>query len=170
MKNLEQLFNKALVIVEDSIGKDKIGKIQRPITINYRAKSRWGKCTTYYNLNLNVIEISYRLLRDEISDDDVLSVIIHEILHACRNGQAHTGAWAAYAAAVNRKYPQYHITRTKSAASIGLEEEQHQLMRQYAIECTGCGHIYYKSKMSKSIQHPEYYRCGRCGHTLKRLF
>ena len=42
MKNLEQLFNKALIIVEDSIGKDKIDRIQRPITINYYKCGRCG--------------------------------------------------------------------------------------------------------------------------------
>lgn len=166
--NIEKMVDEALEIVKDCIGEDKINRIYRPITINSRAKSRWGRCTRgSYGYT---IEISERLLGNRVPKDEVMNVIIHEILHSCKEGMSHKGMWKVYADKVNRKYPQYHITRTTSAENFGLQEEQNLIKRQYAIKCTKCGNIHYSSKLSKSIQFPERYRCGCCGGSMVREF
>ena len=168
MKNLEIMFDDALKIVKENIGEDKLTKnIQRPISINTRAKRRWGRCIV--NGNNAEIEISSRILRDDIPDKSTMEVIIHEILHACENGMSHTGVWKRYANTISRK-TEYTITRCTSAANFGLEEEQQNLMRQYAVKCTCCGKTYYKSKMTKVIKHPDWYRCGVCHGSLQREF
>ena len=175
MYNIEELFDEALEIVKTTIGEDKItNRIFRPIKINTRAKSRWGQCkaTTEGCLFGYEIEISDRILHNSIPKDKVMNVVIHEILHACKNGMSHTGAWKMYANEINRKYPQYNITRCTSSADFGLKEEQVMIKRKYAIECNNadCDVIHYSSKMSNTIKYPERYRCRKCGGTFIRKF
>ena len=170
MKDLEKMFDEALEIVKTNIGEDKLTrKIYRPITVNSRAKRRWGRCTTSRDGERARIEVSSRILRDDIPDNAVMEVLIHEILHACKDGMSHTGAWKRYANTISRN-TQYKIQRTTAAENFGLEEEQQKLMRQYAVKCTCCGKTYYKSKMTKVIKHPEWYRCGICKGSLEREF
>ena len=170
MKNLEKMFDEAIEIVRTNIGDDKFDKsINRPIRINNRATRRWGQCSTNLHTMNASIEISSRILRDEVPDKATMEVLIHEILHACKDGNSHTGAWKRYANIISRN-TEYNITRTTSAATFGLEEEQNKLMRQYAVKCTCCGKTYYKSKMTKVIKHPDWYRCGVCHGKLEREF
>lgn len=167
MKDLEKMFDEALLIVADCIGKDKIEFIYRPITINTRAKKRWGMCRKSED-GRNRIEISKRILNDKVDNNAVMCVIIHEILHACKDGDAHTGAWKQYAAMVNQKYPQYKISRLTPASRFGLEKEQTEKMK-YAIKCTKCGNMHYSSRLSNTIKNPSGYRCAICGGKFKRI-
>lgn len=166
MKNAEALFDEGLEIVGNVVGKQNILPIKRPITINYRATSRWGRCIK--NQNRCNIELSNRILDDKVPTSSTMSVIIHEILHACKNCSGHTGTWKYYAEKVNRLYPQYKISRCASSEEFNLKEEQLEIKCKYAIKCTRCGKIHYSSKLSKTIIHPEYYRC-HCGGNLERI-
>lgn len=169
MKNLEKMFDEALEIVKDNIGEDKlVRKIHRPIGINNRAKRRWGQCRNSGDGKHAVIEISGRILRDEVPDKATMETIIHEILHACEDGHGHKGSWKRYANIINRK-TEYNITRATSASTFGLEDEQSELVRKYACECKRCGKVIYKSKISKFIQHPEWYTHRDCGGCFKRI-
>ena len=168
MKNLEKMTDRAIEIVKECCGENSLTEICRPITINTRATSRWGCCRK--SGNISRIEISSRILRDEVPEDATMSIIVHEVLHACKGTKGHTGLWKSYAWQVNRKYPELEIARTASAEKFGLEEEQKEIKRQYAIRCTHCGQMHYSSKLSKSIKFPERYRCGRCGGNLERVF
>lgn len=168
MKDLEKMFDRAIEIINECVNGVEIRPIKRPITINTRAKTRWGCCKCKSILGECEIEISSRILRDNVPDDATMGTIIHEILHACKGCKGHGGQWKRYADAVNRKYPQYNITRTSKADAFGLEDEQDKFRQKYAIRCIKCGSVHYSSKMSKSIQHPERYRC-KCGGSLERV-
>lgn len=172
MKNVEKMFDEALNIVATCIGNDKIGMIYRPITINTRAKTRFGRCSTSDRVRFR-IEVSNMILGDSVPYDATMSVMIHEILHACKGGQSHTGAWARYAKIINARFPQYEIKRTDSAERFGIKYEETATRSynpyKYAIECCNCGMVHHSSRMSKSIQHPEHYRCGKCGGKLIRI-
>ena len=168
MKDLEKMFDKAIEIVKECVNGVEIRPINRPITINTRAKTRWGCCKYKSTAGACTIEISSRILSDDVPDDATMGTIIHEILHACKGCKGHGAQWKRYANAVNKKYPQYNITRTSGAEAFGLSDEQNEFRHKYAIKCMVCGHIHYSSKFSKSIQHPELYRC-KCGGSLKRI-
>jgi predicted SprT family Zn-dependent metalloprotease len=161
MKNINAIYNEALDIVIDSIGAENLGQIVLPIVINTRAMKRWGRCIT--RNGYSTIEISSRILGDDVPDNAVLSTMVHEILHSCKNGHSHTGMWKIYANKVNRKYPYLNIQRTKSANEFGLSQEQVLISQKYAIRCKNCGAMHYSSRMSASIQTPEKYGCKRCG-------
>ena len=165
MKDLEKMFDEALEIVKENIGDYEIRKIVRPITINYRAKKRWGLCET--SPDRARIEISSRILRDEIPDDATMNVIIHEILHSVKGCKGHKGLWRSLANRITRN-TKYKISKGDSAESFGLQEEQMQLMRKYACSCERCGAVIYKSRETQFIKHPEWYTHRKCGGHFKR--
>lgn len=165
MKNVEALFDESLNIVKNIVGENNIIKINRPVSINTRATSRWGLCKK--RNNIATIEISNRILDDKVPTNATMSVMIHEILHACKDCSGHTGTWKYYAEKVNRLYPQYKISRCASSEEFNLKKEQIELKNKYAIKCLKCGKMHYSSRLSKTIQYPERYRC-RCGGKLER--
>lgn len=166
MKNVEALFDESLEIVKKVVGENNLIKINRPVLINTRATSRWGLCKK--RNNIATIEISNRILDDKVPTNAIMSVMIHEILHACKDCSGHTGTWKYYAEKVNRLYPQYKISRCASSEEFNLKEEQIELKNKYGIKCIKCGRIHYSSKLSKTIQYPERYRC-HCGGKLERI-
>lgn len=166
MKNVEALFDESLEIVKKIVGENNLIKINRPVLINTRATSRWGLCKK--KNNIATIEISNRILDDKVPTNAIMSVMIHEILHACKDCSGHTGTWKYYAEKVNRLYPQYKISRCASSEEFNLKEEQIELKNKYGIKCIKCGKIHYSSKLSKTIQYPERYRCN-CGGKLERI-
>ncbi len=168
-KNLEELTDQAIAVINIACNYPKFTRIERPLTINYRAKSRWGYCTKDEHLNYSVIEISSRILDDAVPDEATLSTIIHELLHAIKGTHGHTGLWKKYASMVNYYYPEYKITRTANADFFGLEDDRRPINRKYAIKCTHCGYTHRSSKLSRTIKHPEYYRCSCCGGKLIRI-
>ena len=92
MAAIEKMVDEALEIVKECIGEDKLNRIYRPITINTRAKTRWGRCTKgSYGYT---IEISDRILSSTVPKNEVMSVLIHEILHI---------VWMAFSSSRNRR-------------------------------------------------------------------
>ena len=166
MKNLEKMFDEALDIVKTTIGEDKVEYIYRPITINKRAR-RWGSCTSSID-GRHRIEISDKLLDDGVSYDATMNTLIHEILHACKNGQSHKGMWKIYANKINSKHPQFNIKRTTSYAEKGIEIPE--TVKKYAVECEKCGFTHYGQRMSKLFKMPERYSHNNCGGHFKRVF
>lgn len=167
MKDLEVLADKAVAIIEECCKGVEIMEVERPLTINTRAKARWGQCKRNIT-GVNTINISADILEDGVPDDAALSVVIHEFLHACRGTNGHKGLWKKYAECINRKYPQYKIQRADSAEKFGLPEERRIINRPYAIQCERCGNIHSSSRLSKSILYPERYIC-KCGGKLHRI-
>ena len=121
-------------------------------TVNRRAKLRLGQCRRQGDNY--TIEISAALLDDRV----------HELLHSCYGCMKHTGRWKAYADRVNAAYG-YNIRRCATGEEQPLPQD---LMpkAKYLIRCSGCGAEYPRQKMSAVVQHPERYRCGKCGGKL----
>lgn len=93
MKDFNLLVNECIAEL-DSIG-IVCGKI-RNIEINTRAKCRWGLCRTVKS-GVFDIEISSRLLEDNVEDIVTKNTIIHELLHTVRGCHGHTGKWKVLA-------------------------------------------------------------------------
>lgn len=92
------------------------GKVAE-ITINRRAKKRWGQCRLidgkYY------INISEVLLREENSIRGLEETIIHELIHTCEGCMNHGPVWKAYVETVNKAFG-YNIKRTNSPYDKGI--------------------------------------------------
>ncbi len=105
MKDLKLLVDECIAEL-NSIGIN-CGRI-RNIEINTRAKSRWGQCKTV-KTGVFDIEISARLLDDNVDDLAAKNTIIHELLHTVKGCHGHTGKWKILAEYVNKKFTQYNI-------------------------------------------------------------
>jgi predicted SprT family Zn-dependent metalloprotease len=133
------------------------------IEVNNRAKKRWGMCTKNAPGNYS-IQISYRLMGDEVEDKSTKTTIIHELLHTIPGGNGHTGEWKRQADRVNRAYG-YNISRTTSAAEKGIEELPINRNYKYKIRCSKCGYTWLRTRATAVTAHPEHYHC-HCGGEL----
>ncbi len=129
------------------------------ITINTRAKGRFGQCKKHNGQYL--IEISQYLT--EAEEKYIREVLAHEILHTCPNCMNHGRQWKLHAMRMNYKYG-YEISRTNSCANMGIENPKKE-SANYVITCNKCGTKTYKQRESKVIKNIERYRC-KCGGKL----
>ena len=134
------------------------------VTINTRAKKRWGQCRKVpggFTININVV------LLDEKNDVDGLrNTIFHELLRTCPDCWNHGTQWKAYAAMIRRELG-YNIQRTSSAEEKGvITEPETERTPKYQIVCNSCGHIWERYKMCKAIKRIENFRCGYCNGRL----
>ena len=134
------------------------------ITVNTRAKSRWGQCRRVSKTEFT-INISERILRDDVSDAATKNTVIHELLHTIEGCQNHGPKWKRYANQVNRSYPKYNIQTTTSEAEKGIAPEP--VVYKYMVECLACKHKRGYTRRSKVTMHPELFRCGSCNGQLK---
>lgn len=79
----------------------------------------------------------------------------------------HGKKWKQLAYAVNRATG-YPIKRTTSFEEKGINEDEFKNVK-YIVKCTGCGSERKRTRMSKLVKHPEWYRCGQCGSKLERI-
>lgn len=157
MKDVRALENKCRGLLEN-VG---IYPDYDKVVINSRAKRRWGSCK--FKNGGCIIEISDRLLNDNVPDKSAEETMIHEMLHSVRDNryEGHMGMWLKEAIIVNRVYG-YNIKRCSSPEEKGVDI---QPVQRYALKCNKCGKIVYRYRLSKVIKHPELYRC-KCGGSL----
>ena len=146
MKDLNTLLQDSKDVLDDL--NIEYGKIVR-CTVNYRAQSRWGICRKVGN-NEYEIEISYKLMADEVEWEAAMNTMIHELLHAHRDRMCHTGEWKRCAELVNREYPIYNIKRCSSSEERGVSQSKTKY--KYKVICHGCGNVCYYMKNGKAIQ------------------
>ena len=148
--------------------------IEVPDGINYvvntRSKRRYGQCKSIngkaYEINIGSFLLDESILKD---DHGLRDTIIHEMLHACSPGSGHKGKWKQLANRVNIKSGgKYDIARTTSYEDMGINEVkiQRKINYKYVLVCDECGHKYKHQRRTKSVQHPERYRCGYCNGNL----
>ena len=167
MKNLDRLVAECKADIE-SLGIE-LGNIIS-VTVNTRAKRRWGQCCG--SPRGYRITISDRLLKDDVDDMATKNTIAHELLHTICGGNGHTGEWKKAAEKLNRAYG-YNIKRCTSSEEKGVENVVSAVKRngpKYIIRCENCGlefKYYKKSKMiTNFIDRPDYVRkycrCSKC--------
>lgn len=165
MKDLIKLANECMAEL-DAIG-IKYGKVFN-WTVNKRAKSRWGYCKCVPG-GFD-IEVSDKLLADDVPDIHAKTTIHHELLHTVPGGLSHTGTWKVLANRVNAKYG-YDIKRTTSAEEKGFESrvvEARPVKHKY--KCKSCGQILEYTRECKFTKNHENYRCGICSGDFEQIF
>lgn len=144
----------------------KYGNI-KSFEINTRAKKRWGQCKAVcggYSIN-----ISIRLLNDNVPVESLKNTIIHELLHTCKGCMNHGEKWKLYANKVNRMYG-YNIKRCTSSEEKGVEKVENKKEVKHKFICADCGQIICRVRESNFTKHYELYKCGRCGGEFKKVF
>ncbi len=167
MKNVNTLLQDAKDILDDL--NIPYGTIYQ-VTVNSRATGRWGRCTRHPRYNNYTIEISSRLLKDDVSYEAAMDTMIHELLHAYKNRMCHTGDWKKCANIVNTNYPQYNIKRCTSAEEKGITLNVSAY--KFKITCKTCGVVSYTKRETKVVKllkrGSTACTCRKCnGHTFK---
>lgn len=120
------------------------------ITINRRAKSRWGQCK-YNRLNDSyTIDIASALVDDSVDDMALANTLAHEMLHTAKDCMNHGKIWKGYAATMNRLYG-YHIQTTTSASEKGVKLERRETYH-YVVTCAKCGTKWRYMRNCKVVQ------------------
>ena len=57
----------------------------------------------------------------------------------------------------------YAIARTDSPERLGVENKR---VVRYLVRCGGCGAEIPRARRSRLVEHPEEFRCAKCGGTL----
>jgi len=127
------------------------------ITINTRAKGRFGQCKRRNGSYL--IEISEHLTQAE--NKYIKQTLAHEVLHTCPNCMNHGLTWKAYAMKMNMNYG-YEISRADSCANMGIISPKIERAK-YTITCHDCGCKTHKQRECKIIKLIDKCRCGKCG-------
>lgn len=156
------MYNQLLVEVINEAKKINIPistQICLDITINTRAKGRFGRCKKRNGVYF--IELSQHLLSAETKY--IKQTLAHEALHTCPECLNHGIKWKYYASKMNREYG-YEITRLSSCDSMNISNPRKERAK-YIITCIICGHKYYKQRESKMIKNIQSYRC-KCGGAL----
>ena len=135
-------------------------RIMPHVKVNHRAVSRAGCCRR--EPSGFQIEISGQLYA-EGAEKIILQILCHEVLHTCPECSDHGTIWQFYADAMNRVYG-YRITRASSWESLGVQD---RTVYRYQVVCNRCGQSVKRVKRGRMVDHPEYYRCGFCGGTLR---
>ena len=167
MKEQKQQEKRAAVLLQkcrNMLREEGIPASERitKLTLNYRVRSRFGKCTKMaagYE-----IELSGRLMDAE--DSVIETVILHELLHTCPRCLNHGKLWKAYAEKLNRKYG-YCIRSATTYESLGLENPGSREQVKYLIICRNCGAQYPRKRRCSLVENVDRYRCGKCGGKLE---
>ena len=167
MRSAVEMVKEAKNIVIASCG-DVVGNIV-DVKVNTRARTRWGMCSYNRYTGNYIIELSSRILQDDMPYDAAMSTAVHEVLHACNGALNHGATWQYYAGRVTRNHPELKISRETGAEEFGLQDEQQKFHEKYAIRCESCGNTHYSSRLSKAIKHPEYYQCHYCHGKMVRV-
>ena len=128
------------------------------VKVNTRAKKRWGLCT-FECEGEYTIEISDRLLADEISEEATFNTMIHELLHTCPNCMNHGKEWKRWADTVNRN-TKYTIKRTTSYEEKGIEKPVN--IPKYTVKCSDCGRKWFYNRAGSVIQNLNRCKCPHC--------
>lgn len=144
----------------DAIGIE-YGNIKE-VTVNTRAKRRWGQCRAIpggFSININA-----DLLDERNSVEGLENTIIHELLHSCKGCMNHSEKWKALARKVKSAYG-YEIKRCGSSNDKGVEY-QREITYKYIIQCENCKRLIKRQRKSVLVEYPCLYKCGTCGGNL----
>lgn len=158
-RRLIKNYNIALHTIYDVIGKHEVKKQMRKVIkldISPRAIKRHGVCK--YVKDGCVIEVSKHLF--EVNDKEMITTLIHEILHTFKNTKGHNYKWKWYADKISDN-TEYKITRTRNIEGFDVSTAY-----KYIITCEKCGLSTKQQRISKkrifALNNKEC-KCLKCG-------
>ena len=157
MKNVYKVYNDCMRICLDlNIPVADFDSID--VEVNSRAKKRWGLCSLNPD-GIFTIQISDRLLSDEVSEEATFNTMIHELLHTCPNCMNHGKEWKYWANIINTNTC-YNIKRTTSCAEKGIEPIVKS--PKYTISCSGCNKKWYYNRAGVVVKKINRCTCPYC--------
>lgn len=160
-ERLQELFEMAIQMVKDV--EIELEPINDKVLINTRKSSDWGYCL--YRRDKNYIYVCQNLLY--VSEHDIMTTLLHEVLHSTPGCHNHGSLWKARADKVNKKYG-YNIKRITSQVEKGLNVEELNL-HKYMVKCDKCGMVVGRNRMSNLIKDTSRFKCANCGGKFNRI-
>lgn len=131
--------------------------------VSTRCRQQWGHCKAV-GFGAFEITISAKLLQDDVDDQFAKDTIAHELLHTVDGCMNHGKKWKTLANRVNTCCPGYCIKSRTAAIEKGIAVEYRYLMR-----CCGCNATIGRHRKSPFVDHPEHYKCSKCGGKFERI-
>lgn len=168
MKNLQSFYNDALALCNESnipygtiLSVETSTRMSRSLGITYRKASGF------------IIRISMVILQDDIPNDTILSVLIHEILHTIPGCFNHGHLWKEYAAIINHAYPNLIITQYADPKKLSIPTPKKRKRastqkKTFRFICKRCKKELIFYKKNKFVKHHKDYRCT-CGGKFKKI-
>ena len=163
MKNLNELLKEAM---------EKCAAVGIPygniteIKLNNRLSKCWGRCLTKDHKNF-WIEINGKYASDEFStNDNIIEVICHEIIHTCEGCWNHGYKFMQYGKLLTAAYG-IIVQTTDSAENRTIDKIAWENSKKYAVKCN-CRTIY-KDRMCDIIRYPHIYECNKCKGKFERV-
>ena len=153
MKDITIMYNEAVTLLNDL--EIEVRKITS-VGWNGRLKSVRGRCHHNRRTNSYWIELNPILASSDVSWENAMNTMIHEVLHAHEDRFCHTGEWKRCAQIINTTYPQYNITRCTSAEEKGVADMITKTVN-YSIRCNDCGHVYIYARAGKVVKRIQKY-------------
>lgn len=137
--------------------------------INKRTKRRLGACLSHISSTGKksfTIEVSARAL--VLDEQIVKSIIAHELLHTCAGCFNHGKKWKEYGERT-KSLLGYEIKRTMKVGESSMDLLREKENYRYTVVCKTCGQKFLRKRKCPLVEHPEKYRCGKCGGKLKLM-
>lgn len=169
-KEFNEKLNNLLEIVIKQVRQCKIPasrNINPKVYINTRAKKRYGACRLRKEKGRRFYTIEVSSVLYNSTDEIIMGVIAHEVLHTCNGAMNHGEKWKRYASIMNETYG-YNINRVSTPEEMNLKEIREEKINnaKYMIKCRKCGNEIYRMRKSNVINNPGKYRC-KCGGELE---
>jgi predicted SprT family Zn-dependent metalloprotease len=139
---------------------------KRPLYINKSVRF-WGLCR-WRKESVDVYDcavcLNEKIVQAE-SYDAARKVLVHEVAHIAAPGKHHSDAWYYAGNRIGRKW-NITVHRTDSYEGIELKGEEEA---KYIVECPKCHHQWKYSRMCKTVEKYNRYRCTSCQEYLIRV-
>lgn len=114
---------------------------------NPRLTSTWGRCRrlTQYTFE---IEISSRLLGDDVEHEALMNTMLHELVHTCKGCMNHGELWKRHAAKLNNAG--WSIQRCTSSEEKNIKETPR--VYKYRVTCEECGDVWNYTKRGAVVR------------------
>lgn len=191
---LEKIYNSAMQILKDNQKEllkysdiKCLSKAMRKVIevkINSKATSRRG-CMKRRGSNEAIIEISEYMLA--LPENEILTTMVHELLHCFKDSKGHTGEWL-WRANKLKQITGLNITRTRAIENEWElrkqynEQKQHDKTiahkkttrrrasnKQIICRCQKCGVEITRTKETRFTQNPQRYFHRNCGGHFERV-
>jgi predicted SprT family Zn-dependent metalloprotease len=134
-----------------------------PVKINGRLTTTLGRVrsnpTPFGMYEPECVEFSKRFLETS-TDESVRQTIMHEFAHwavLVETGEPH-GHDDEFKAMCRR------IGCTADKATVNVERTvSNDQLYKYTVKCGDCGNTIYYNRAGKTVKHPDWYVCGKCG-------
>lgn len=140
----------------------KFGNQKRALGTCYKL----GNYTKYERTNFS-IQISNILNNKEVPEAAIKEVVMHELIHTCKNCFCHTGQWAKNAEIVKNKLG-INVSRTTTFKKLGIPADIENAAAAYVLKCTKCGSEWKRYKKCKLVTNYTSYKCA-CGGSIERV-